>query len=83
MGFISHRLRRVGGVAMALLIAGPLMAAQEVRVAAAYFPPYVFKAEQTQDVGLLDQLVAALNQSQTNFKFVMVPAALKRRYRDF
>jgi ABC-type amino acid transport substrate-binding protein len=68
---------------MALLIAGPLMAAQEVRVAAAYFPPYVFKAEQTQDVGLLDQLVAALNQSQTNFKFVMVPGALKRRYRDF
>jgi hypothetical protein len=83
MGFIGHWLRQVGGTGMVLLIAAPLMAAQEVRVAAAYFPPYVFKAEQTQTVGLLDQLVVALNQSQTDFKFVMVPTAPKRRYGNF
>lgn len=68
---------------LAFLLAGPLMAAQDVRVAAVYFPPYVFKAEQTQASGLLDELVSALNQAQTDYHFVMVPTALKRRFRDF
>jgi hypothetical protein len=77
--------RRVGGVLgmLALLLAWPLMAAQEVHVAQVYFPPYVFKAGQTQDVGLLDELVAALNQAQADYHFVLVPTAVKRRFRDF
>ncbi|NMY50843.1 amino acid ABC transporter substrate-binding protein [Pseudomonas sp. WS 5011] len=83
MGFLGRRVIRVLGTGLALLLAGPLMAAQEVRVASVYFPPYVFKAEQTRSTGLLEELVVALNQAQTDFHFVMVPTAVKRRFRDF
>src|SRR3989344_6655522 len=83
MGFLGRRVIRVLGTGLALLFAGPLLAAQEVRVAAVYFPPYVFKAEQTHSTGLLDELVVALNKAQTDFHFVMVPTAVKRRFRDF
>ena len=83
MGFIRRGVSRFFGMSLALLLAGPLMAAQEVRVAAVYFPPYVFKTEQTQATGLLDELVTALNQAQTDYRFVMVPTSVKRRFRDF
>lgn len=83
MGFIRRRLSKFLGIGLAMLLAGPLMAAQEVRVAAVYFPPYVFKTEHIQASGLLDELVAALNQSQADYRFVMVPTSLKRRFRDF
>ena len=83
MGFIRRGVSRFFGMSLALLLAGPLMAAQEVRVAAVYFPPYVFKTEHTQATGLLDELVAALNQAQADYRFVMVPTSVKRRFRDF
>ncbi|MCZ4323602.1 substrate-binding periplasmic protein [Pseudomonas anguilliseptica] len=70
-------------MSLALLLAGPLLAAQEVRVAAVDFPPYVFKAEKSHTTGLLDELVTALNQAQTDYRFVLVPTAVKRRFRDF
>lgn len=67
------------------MFATPLMAAQEVRVAASYFPPYVLKAEQegTDPPGLLSDLIIALNQAQAEYRFVMVPTAPKRRNDDF
>ncbi len=83
MGLFRRGVNRFSGMALALLLAGPLMAAQEVRVAAVYFPPYVFKPEQSQATGLLDELLAALNQAQTDYRFVMVPTSVKRRFRDF
>jgi len=83
MGFFKHAVSKFFGMGLALLLAGPLMAAQDVRVAAVYFPPYVFKAEQSQATGLLDELLAALNQIQTDYRFVMVPTSVKRRFRDF
>lgn len=82
MGLFKRGVSRFFGMGLALLLAGPLMAAQDVRVAAVYFPPYVFKPEQAQPTGLLDELVAALNQAQTDYRFVMVPTAVKRRFRD-
>ena len=83
MGLFRHGVSRLFGAGLVLLLAMPLMAAQEVRVAAVDFPPYVFKAEQSHATGLLDELVAALNQAQTDFRFVLVPTAVKRRFRDF
>jgi len=85
MGFIRRWLSRVGGVCMALPLSAPLLAAQDVRVAAVYFPPYVFKAEQVgaQSPGLLRELLTALNHAQADYRFVMVPTAIKRRFADF
>src|SRR3990167_1196273 len=83
MGHFRRRVSRFLGVCLALLLTGPLLAAQDVRVAAVYFPPYVFKTEKSQANGLLDELVAALNQTQTDYRFVMVPTSVKRRFRDF
>lgn len=74
---------RVAGACLAMLLAAQVQAAQDVRVAAAYFPPYVFKNEQSHTPGLLNQLLDALNQAQGDFRFVAVPTAVKRRYRDF
>lgn len=74
---------RAFAVALALLLACSANAAQEVRVAAVYFPPYVYQAEPGQTPGLLADLLAALNQAQSQFTFVMVPASMKRRFRDF
>lgn len=58
MVLFRRGVMRVSGMVLALLLAGPLMAAQEVRVAAVCFQPYVFKAEQSQATGLLDELVS-------------------------
>nr|WP_256583004.1 transporter substrate-binding domain-containing protein [Pseudomonas sp. HMWF032] len=67
-----------------LMLASQLaMAVQEVRVAAVFFPPYVYKTEQSDVPGLLSELLTALNQTQTQFRFVMVPTSVKRRFRDF
>ncbi|MGH8434443.1 MAG: substrate-binding periplasmic protein [Pseudomonas sp.] len=61
----------------------PAVAEQLVRVGAAYFPPYVFKQEQGEaGRGLLPQLLAALNQAQSEYRFIAVPTSLPRRYRD-
>lgn len=83
MKLFMRGLSRVAGWALAMLLAAQAQAVQEVRVAAAYFPPYVFKNEQARNPGLLAELLTALNQAQSDFRFVAVPTALKRRYRDF
>ncbi|MDP3816557.1 MAG: transporter substrate-binding domain-containing protein [Pseudomonas sp.] len=70
-------------MALALLLAAPVRAESVVNVAEVYFPPYVFKAEQSSGPGLLAELVGALNQQQHKFRFVLVPTSLKRRYGDF
>ena len=82
MGLFGRGIR-ICGAALALVLAQSAIAAQEVRVAAVYFPPYVFKAEQHQARGLLADLLTALNQAQSQFSFVMVPTSIKRRFRDF
>ncbi|MGE8359355.1 substrate-binding periplasmic protein [Pseudomonas sp.] len=61
----------------------PVLAQQEVRVGGVYFPPYVYKGEQAITRGLLPQLVAALNEAQSDFRFVIVPTSIPRRFRDF
>ena len=83
MKLFMRGVSEVGGWCLAMLLAAQVQAAQEVRVAAAYFPPYVFKNEQPHNPGLLAQLLEALNQAQSDFRFVAVPTAVKRRYRDF
>ncbi|WXL24129.1 transporter substrate-binding domain-containing protein [Ectopseudomonas mendocina] len=65
-----------------LLISGASFAAQEVRVAAAYFPPYVYKPDHDYAEGLQAGLLTVLNESQTEFRFVAVPTSLMRRFRD-
>ncbi|WP_411392313.1 substrate-binding periplasmic protein [Pseudomonas sp. MPB23] len=61
----------------------PACAAQLVRIGAAHFPPYTIRPEQGADTGLLPQLVEALNASQTDYQFVLVPTSIPRRFRDF
>jgi len=68
---------------VALLVAGPLAAQQVVHVGGAFFPPYVAKAEQSQSAGLLPQLLDALNRAQSDFRFIVRPTSIPRRYQDF
>lgn len=83
MKLFLRGVSKVVGWSLVMLLAAEVQAAQEVRVAAAHFPPYVFKNEQARNPGLLAELLTALNQVQSDFRFVAVPTALKRRYRDF
>lgn len=62
---------------------GQAAAAQLVRVGAAHFPPYVVRPEKSDQQGLLPELLASLNRSQTTYNFVMVPTSVTRRFRDF
>ena len=57
-------------------------AAEEVRVGAYHFPPYVIKPESTQVGGLLPELLSALNQAQSDYRFILVATSAMRRYRD-
>ena len=61
----------------------PVWSAQEVRVGAAHFPPYIVRPESGADSGLLAQLLDALNQLQDDYRFVLVPSSIARRGRDF
>ncbi|MDH1549380.1 MULTISPECIES: transporter substrate-binding domain-containing protein [Pseudomonas] len=54
----------------------------EVKVGAAHFPPYTVRPEQGADIGLLPQLVAALNRAQQRYRFVLVPTSIQRRFSD-
>lgn len=67
----------------ALLLAAQASAEQIVRIGAAHFPPYTIRPEKGDDTGLLPELVEALNAVQTDFKFVLVPTSIPRRFRDF
>ena len=66
-----------------LVVAGNTAAAQLVRVGAAHFPPYVVRPEKNDQQGLLPELLASLNSSQSTYNFVMVPTSVPRRFRDF
>lgn len=61
----------------------PVAAVQEVRVGGVHFPPYVLKPEQGEIGGLLPQLLDALNQAQGDYRFIMRPTSVQRRFRDF
>ncbi|KFE50082.1 substrate-binding periplasmic protein [Pseudomonas syringae] len=58
-------------------------AVQVVRIGAAHFPPYTIRPERGADTGLLPELIAALNEVQKDFQFVLVPTSIPRRFRDF
>ncbi|WP_191627601.1 substrate-binding periplasmic protein [Pseudomonas fluorescens] len=61
----------------------PSQAAQLVRIGAAHFPPYTVRPETGADTGLLPQLVEALNALQSDYRFVLVPTSIPRRFGDF
>ncbi|NIE76364.1 ABC transporter substrate-binding protein [Pantoea sp. Tr-811] len=71
-------------LAMAWL-AVPAWAGQplDVKIGAAHFPPYTVRPEQGADTGLLPQLVEALNRLQADYRFVLVPTSIQRRFGDF
>ena len=58
-------------------------AAQQVKVGAYHFPPYVSKPESDAPGGLLPELLGALNGMQDDYRFTLVPTSVTRRYRDF
>ncbi|MGE8169340.1 substrate-binding periplasmic protein [Pseudomonas putida] len=66
-------------------LAAPAWAAEtiEVKVGAAHFPPYTVRPEQGADTGLLPQLIDALNTLQVDYRFVLVPTSIQRRFGDF
>ena len=64
------------------LLAGQAAAAQVVTVGAAFFPPYVVKPGQSEHPGLLPQLLDALNQLQDDYRFIIRPTAIPRRFAD-
>ena len=66
------------------VLAAPAWAvdAIEVKIGAAHFPPYTVRPEQGADTGLLPQLVQALNQLQADYRFVLVPTSIQRRFGD-
>jgi ABC-type amino acid transport substrate-binding protein len=70
-------------VALGALWILPTSAAQLVRIGAAHFPPYTVRPETGADTGLLPQLVEVLNLSQSDYRFVLVPTSIPRRFGDF
>lgn len=70
-------------VALSCLVGQSVLAAQLIKVGAYNFPPYVIHAESKQPQGLLPDVLAALNQQQSNYHFELVPTSMSRRYRDF
>lgn len=67
----------------AIISASPGVAAQEVRIGAVHFPPYMVRPEQGTERGLLPRLVQALNTAQSRYTFVLVPTSIPRRFGDF
>ncbi|WP_178113525.1 ABC transporter substrate-binding protein [Pseudomonas sp. ANT_H12B] len=61
----------------------PSQGSQLVRIGAAHFPPYTVRPETGADTGLLPQLVEALNALQSDYRFVLVPTSIPRRFGDF
>ncbi len=84
MTFSPKRMTsRVLLAALAVFLMVPASAAQLVRIGAAHFPPYTVRPENGVDTGLLPQLVEALNHSQTDYQFELVPTSIPRRFNDF
>ena len=65
-----------------LSLACVAQAAVEVRVGAYHFPPYVIKPDSERAGGLLPELLHALNQQQSEYRFTLVATSTMRRYRD-
>ena len=80
--FYLRRLRRLAAVALGLVLADCLVAAEIIRVGAAHFPPYVVKADLHESSGLLPELLEALNLEQDEYQFIMLPTAIVRRFGD-
>ncbi|MFZ4966722.1 MULTISPECIES: substrate-binding periplasmic protein [Pseudomonas] len=74
---------RILGLALGVLAVQTVSAAQEVKIGAAHFPPYTIRPEQGADTGVLPQLAEALNALQSDYRFVLVPTSIPRRFRDF
>lgn len=70
-------------LAAVTMLALPVSAQQIVRIGAAHFPPYTIRPEKGADTGLLPELVESLNAAQSDYKFVLVPTSIPRRFRDF
>jgi len=83
MGLPIRTVSRLLLSTLAALTMVPSQAAQLVRVGAAHFPPYTVRPESGADTGLLPQLIQALNASQTDYQFVLVPTSVPRRFGDF
>ncbi|MFJ4193532.1 substrate-binding periplasmic protein [Pseudomonas sp. NPDC089534] len=81
----SSPVRKAAGFVLAALAFSvlPVQAAQLVRVGAAHFPPYTIRPENGADTGLLPELVEALNRSQSDYRFELVPTSIPRRFGDF
>lgn len=72
------------GLLLSLMLSAVCVAqaAEEVRVGAYNFPPYVIKPESERPTGLLPELLQALNQLQSDYRFTLVATSTMRRYRD-
>lgn len=72
------------GLLLGLMLSAACIAqaAEEVRVGAYHFPPYVIKPESERPGGLLPELLLALNQLQSDYRFSLVATSTMRRYRD-
>ncbi|WP_277372002.1 transporter substrate-binding domain-containing protein [Pseudomonas sp. AA-38] len=81
MFYSGHYKRLLGGL-LGLLFAACLSAAETIRVGAAHFPPYVTKVDLQEASGLLPQLLEALNREQADYRFIMLPTAIVRRFGD-
>ncbi len=68
--------------ALGFLFTASLSAAEVVKVGGAHFPPYVIKSNLQESSGLLVELLAALNQEQSDYRFIMLPTAIVRRFDD-
>lgn len=68
-------------VILALLCGAPVQAAQVVRVGGYDFPPYVDAGKDGRPA-LVPQIIDALNQMQSDYRFEFVPVAARRRYGD-
>ncbi len=80
--FLLRMLVRNLCLSFLLCLALPALAAEEVRVGAYHFPPYMVKPESAEPVGLVVDLLAELNQLQSTYRFVLVATSTMRRYRD-
>jgi ABC-type amino acid transport substrate-binding protein len=76
-------VQRLFGVLLSCLVGQSVLAAQLIKVGAYNFPPYVIQAESEHPQGLLPDVLAALNQQQSDYRFELVPTSVTRRYRDF
>ncbi|WP_010488789.1 transporter substrate-binding domain-containing protein [Pseudomonas sp. S9] len=68
--------------ALLIIFSSTSLARQVVNVSGVYFPPYAFGASAVTSRGLLPELIAALNNQQAEFEFIIVPTSLQRRYAD-